>query len=138
MAYKSLFLDSDVILDMLLSREPFSAYTQLLLAESINKNYKLNTSPLIIANINYILSKKMSSSAARENIKTIVNLIYVLSFDGDIIELALNSTFTDFEDSIQYYIAERYKCDVIITRNIKDYKQSLIPVLTPEQFLRTL
>jgi predicted nucleic acid-binding protein len=138
MGYKRLFLDSDVILDLLLKREPFSIYTQLILNQSKSEDFELNTSPLIFANVNYILSKKIGGTLAREGLKTFARLINILNFDGDIIEMALNSRFADFEDSIEYYIAERYKCDLIITRNTKDYKHSTIPVLTPEQFLKTL
>ena len=138
MTYKHLFLDSDVLLDWLLKSEPFSSYTQTLINESIRQNFKVSTSVLIIANINFILSKRTSVSNARENIKRVVTLINILPFEADIINLALAGNFSDFEDAIQYHIADRYNCDVIITRNIKDYKHSSIPVLTAEQFLRTL
>jgi predicted nucleic acid-binding protein len=138
MAYKHLFLDSDVLLDWLLKSEPFSSFTQTLVNESITRHFKVSTSALIIANINYILSNRTSVSNARQNIKMLINLINILPFEGDIINLALASTFADFEDSIQYHIALKYNCDVIITRNIKDYKRSTIPVLTAEQLLRTL
>jgi len=138
MAYKHLFLDSDVLLDWLLKSEPFSSYTQTVINESLRQNFKVSTSTLVIANVNFILSNRTSVSNARQNIKKLVNLINILPFEGDIISLALNSTFTDFEDSIQFFIAERYKCDAIITRNTKDYRHSTISVLTAEQFLRTL
>jgi hypothetical protein len=138
MAYKHLFLDSDVLLDWLLNERPFSLFMEGLLTESRILNIKVSTSVLIIANINFILSKKTNSSTAKKGLRTLVNAVNILPFDSDIINLALNSNFSDFEDSIQYYIAERYNCDIIITRNIKDYKKSTIPVLTAEQFLRTL
>ena len=138
MAYKHLFLDSDVLLDWLLKSEPYSSFTQTLVNESITQHFKVSTSALVIANINYILSNRTSVANARQNIKMLLNLINVLPFEGDIIKLALDSSFTDFEDSIQFHIALKYNCDAIITRNIKDYKRSTIPVLTAEQFLRTL
>jgi len=138
MIYKHLFIDSDVLLDMLLTREPFWGYTQLLLLESQNQGIALSTSVLVIANVNYILAKKMGASATKNTIKALVKRINILSFESDIIDLVLTGEFNDLEDGIQYLIAKRYKCDAIITRNIKDYKQSTIPVLTAEQFLRTL
>jgi hypothetical protein len=138
MAYKHLFLDSDVLLDWLLNEQPFSLFTQGLLVECRNRNLKVSTSVLIIANINFILSKKTNSSTARNGIKTLVSAINILPFESEMINLALETPFADFEDSIQFNIAKRYNCDVIITRNIKDYKKSTIPVLTAEQFLRTL
>ncbi|MDB5149257.1 MAG: hypothetical protein JWQ57_3277 [Mucilaginibacter sp.] len=138
MACKHLFVDSDVLLDLALLREPFYPYIQLLLHEGEEQNVKLSTSGLIIANMNYILSKQLGALKAREALKALRMLIGVLSFDAEIIDLALASDFTDFEDDIQYYIAQKHNCDAIITRNIKDYKNSTIPVLTAEQFLNTL
>ena len=138
MAYKHLFLDSDVLIDWLLNDMPFSLFTEGLLVETRKQKIKVSTSVLIIANINFIITKKTSSLTARKGIKTLVDLINILPFESDIVNLALATPFADFEDSIQYNIAERYDCDAIITRNIKDYKNSTIPVLTAEQFLRTL
>ena len=138
MAYSHLFIDSDVLLDLLFDRKPFSEFTKLLIAESSIRNIKLSTSTLIIANINYIHSKKTDNLITRETLKKLIRIINVLPFESDIITFALNSSFLDFEDAIQFYIAERYQCDAIVTRNIKDYKQSTIPVLNAEQFLRTL
>lgn len=138
MAYKHLFIDSDVLLDMLLNREPFFGYTQLLLLESGIRKTKLSTSALVIANINYILSKKIGALAAKESIKKLIKLINVLSFENDIVDSALKSAFTDFEDAIQCCIAEKNKCEAIITRNTRHYKQSTLPVFTAEQFLNAL
>ena len=75
---------------------------------------------------------------ARQSVKILINLINILPFESDVIKLALDSPFADFEDSIQYNIAGRFNCDAIITRNIKDYKKAKLPVLTAEQFLRQL
>lgn len=138
MTYKHLFLDSDVLLDWLLKSEPFSSFTQTLINESIGNDFKINTSTLVIANINFVLSKHTNIVSARYHLKKLVKLITILPFESDIMDLALASTFHDFEDSIQFFIAEKFKCDAIITRNIKDYKKSTIPVLTAEQFLRTI
>lgn len=138
MAYKHLFLDSDVLIDWLLNDRPFSLFTEGLLVESRKKNIKVSTSVLIIANINFIIAKKTNSLEAKKGIKAIVDLINILPFENDIVSLALSSEFPDFEDSIQYHIAKRFNCDLIVTRNIKDYKKSSISVLTAEQFLRTL
>ena len=138
MAFKHLYLDSDILLDMLLFREPFYGYTQLLFHYSENLKFDVSTSSLIFANMNYILSKKMGASRARESLRTLHDLINVLSFDSDAIKYAIASPFSDFEDAIQHHIAIKNNCDAIITRNIKDYKQATIPVLTAEQFLRTL
>lgn len=138
MAYKRLFLDSDVLLDMFLKREPFFFHTQILLIECIKRNIELRTSSLVIANIVYVLRKQIGILKAKENLKNLFNSAKVLPFEFDAIETAISSDITDFEDAIQFYIGQKHNCDAIITRNIKDYKNSTIPVLTAEQFLNTL
>lgn len=138
MAYKHLFIDSDILIDYFLKRVPFAEYTELLLIECNEQKIKLSTSVLIIANINYILSKKLGKAQVKENIRTLTSILTILPFESEIIDMALDINFTDFEDAIQYSIAKKHNCDAIITRNIKDYKHSTIPVLTAEQFLNTL
>lgn len=138
MAYRYLFLDSDILLDLLLKRYPFYYYIQALLIESKKQDLKLHTSALAIANINYILAKEVGAAEARKKIKELIGIIKILSFEPNIIELAVDSRFLDIEDAFQYFIAESNKCDIILTRNIKDYKHATIPVLTAEQFLKQL
>lgn len=138
MAYNHLFLDSDVLLDWLLQREPFSSYTQRMINEAMGRGILISTSVLIIANTHYIIAKHTSAANAKQNVRILIKLINVLPFESDIINLAIDSSFADFEDSIQYNIANRFNCDAIITRNIKDYKRSNLSVLTAEQFLRQL
>jgi|ERR1700744_3558802 len=136
MVYRHLYIDSDVLLDMLLERQPFFEYSQLLLSQSKLNKIKLSTSALVIANINYIASKKLGNIVAREHIKQLTKLIEILPFEKDVVDKALDSYFVDFEDAIQNFIAEKYACEAIITRNIKDYKQSKLPIYTTEQYLK--
>jgi len=138
MIYNNLFLDSDVILDLLFERIPFSKYSAVLIAECAVNKIKLSTSALIIANVNYIAAKKLGKATTILKLKSLIKRIQVLSFESDAIDFAVNSSFTDFEDAIQHHIATKNNCEAIITRNTKDYKHATIPVLTAEQFLRTI
>ena len=66
------------------------------------------------------------------------SLLNILKVDEDSILQALNSSFKDFEDAIQYFTATDYKSiDLIVTRNTKDYKHSELPVMTPDTLLKT-
>jgi len=136
MTYKSLFIDSDVLLDILLKREPFYFHTQILLLETTQNNVLLNTSALVISNIHYVLSRSIGSKASRLKIKELLQNVKLLSLESDVVNKALDSNFEDFEDAIQHLIAKRYNCEAIITRNIRDYKHSDIPVFTPDQYLK--
>ncbi|GAB2704914.1 PIN domain-containing protein [Mucilaginibacter koreensis] len=138
MAYKKIFVDSDVLLDFLLDRTPFADYSEYLLNEAENNRIQLHTSTLIVANIHYIIRKKFGNTEAKSNLKSMLKIIRLLSLDALHINQGLDSNHTDFEDSIQYYIAKDNNCDLIISRNTKHYKKFNLPVLTSEQYLRTI
>lgn len=136
MAYKNLFVDSDIFLDLLLERDLFYKYAEVLLVECAKLQIELHTSALIIANVYYLLSKRYGKDGAKKQLRLLLSKVNMLPCDKQAIDFALNSSFSDFEDAIQHFIATDNKCDAIITRNIKDYKHSTIPVLTAEHFLR--
>lgn len=95
------------------------------------------TSSVAFMNVHYFLNK-FDRANSLQLLKQLRSIIYLIKVGDAEIDLALKSNFADFEDGVQYYAAASAKADVIITRNTKDYKQSAIPVLTAEQFLRTL
>ena len=138
MAYKKAFVDSDILLDLLLNREPFFIYSRTLLSDEVRKTIELNTSALILANVHYIISKNLNKSVAITSIKYIMHLLNVLPFEASHINSAIVTNQTDFEDGIQYYIAKENKCDLIISRNIKHYSKFDIPVLSAEDYLRKI
>ncbi len=137
MAYKRLFIDSDVLLDLLLKREPHYQFSQNLLHKGKNKEIEISTSALIIANIYYIFVKALGKSEAKDKVKILLNILTVFPLDADCINLAINSNFNDIENAMQHFIALQNQCDLIITRNLKDYKKSLIPVMTAGQYLKS-
>jgi len=130
------FVDTDIILDLLLAREPFfPAATRLflLLQEGEMEGY---VSPLSFSNLFYILRKATSGAEAIAALRKLKLLMRVLSVDEQTIDLALASSFSDFEDAIQYYSALSNDIEAIITRNKKDYKTVKIPVLTAEECIQ--
>jgi predicted nucleic acid-binding protein len=134
---KNIFLDSDVILDVLLKRPGFYLPAANLLAAARINNLQLFTSSVVFVNVNYFLEKfdRVNRVTLLKGLRSIISIVEV---GGAVIDKALDSDLTDFEDAIQYYAALSAKADAIITRNIKDYKNTTIPVLTAEQFLNTL
>lgn len=91
-----------------------------------------------LLNIHYFTRKALGENAARQAIKVLSERLDIINEDKRIVDQAILSDFSDFEDAVQYYAAESANADVIITRNLTDYKQSDIPVLTATQFLKTL
>ena len=64
-------------------------------------------------------------------------MLHIVDSSENIIDKALNSDFTDFEDAIQYYTALEHDFKIILTRNVRDYNKSSVIVQTPEEFLVT-
>ena len=134
---KTIFFDTDVILDALLKRPGFELAAINLLALGSEGNIKAVTSSIAFVNISYFLDKfdRLRKPLLLNVLRSIVGIVEV---GEEIIDQALKSNFSDFEDAVQYYAAVSAKAEVIITRNAKDYKQASIPVLTAGQFLKTL
>ena len=133
-----LFVDSDIILDLLAQREPHYIHAARLFTLIDQDEVVAYTSPLIFANLHYLLKKQSSNLLALKNLRKLKTLINILSIDEKVIEQSLNSEFNDFEDAIQYFTAVNNGITLIITRNKTDYKRSKIDVLTAEEFLKSL
>lgn len=130
------FVDTDVVFDLLAKREPFYKYAAKLFTSADKQEVIVCVSSLCFGNLNYILSRQKSTTEARKILSRFKVLVEVLPVDDKVIELALNSDFKDFEDAIQYYTAIENGIKVLITRNLKDYKSAKIPVLTAEDFVK--
>jgi len=135
---KKVYIDSDVILDLLQKRKGFfddAARLFTLLEKGTVRGY---VSPLVLANLYYILRKDNGQKAALESLLRLRMLVKVLAIDEKTTDLALSSAFKDFEDAMQYYSAVGNSLDCLITRNKKDYKAADIPVYSPREFLDIL
>ena len=132
---KKVFVDCDVILDLLMERQPFYSAAAELFSLVERKKIHAFVSPAVIANLHYILARSLTSAKARAVLNKFSLLIRILPMDEEIIRLALNSDFRDFEDAIQYYTALNHGIPLLITRNKKDYAAARITILTAEEFL---
>ncbi len=130
------FIDTNIVLDLLQKRDEFYSDAQDLFTLADKKELKLYVSALTIANTHYLLSKFYNSNESKKILLKFKVLVEVLSVDDKIIDLSLASDFNDFEDGIQYYTAMENNIELILTRNKKDFKNSTLPVLTAREFLR--
>lgn len=130
-----LYLDTNIVLDLLQKREEFYREAQELFTLSDKKKIKLYVSSLTIANTHYLLSRHYSSDDSRKILAKFKVLVEVLSFDDKIIDLALASDLKDFEDAIQFYTAIENNMDLIITRNKRDFRKQSLPILTAKEYL---
>jgi len=129
------FVDTDICIDLLSKRQPFNKASELLFYLADTGKIKLCVSSLSFSNIDYILLSQYSSTHSRQIIAKFKTLVQVLAVDSITIDFAIASDFKDFEDAIQYACALENNLTIIITRNLKDYKNASIIVLTPESYL---
>lgn len=129
------FVDTDICLDLLSGRQPFNATAEILFSLADLQKLELCVSSLSFSNIDYVLRSQYSSSHSRQIIARFKTLVNVLSVDSKTIDLAIASEFNDFEDAIQYACALENNMPVILTRNNKDFKKSVILVVSPETYL---
>jgi predicted nucleic acid-binding protein len=132
-------IDSDVILDSLFDRKPFAEFSSAILALCETGKIKGYLTPLIYSNVYYILRQTAKHEKVIEMLKQLLKITDVISMDKKVVEEALNSNFKDFEDSLQNYSAiNSGSIDLILTRNLKDYKDSELGVFTPETYLKSI
>lgn len=135
---KKIFLDTNIILDFLGERENFYEAAAKILTLADHKKIITYTSPSSISNAYYILSKYESPKIALEKIRKLKVICKISVMNDEVIERAINSDFKDFEDGMQYFSALAENCEIIITRNEKDFKNSMIPVMNAESFLQII
>lgn len=132
-------IDTDVILDFFYDRKPFSnEATQLiyLCEKGVVQGF---VTTVMLSNIYYLLRKTAKHDKVIESLKILLNFMHVAVTNKLAVENALNSSFKDFEDALQNYSAAQIEdLNIVITRNVKDYKTSSLAVLTPEMFLKSL
>ncbi len=132
----NVFIDKNVIIDLLAKREPFYQESLQLFSLADSNQLELTVSALSLINTYYILNDVMKLKDARSIIGKFKVLVESHALNDKVFDLALNDfDFKDFEDGIQYYTALESKANLIITRNLKDFKHSMIPVMSPKEFL---
>ena len=133
-----LFLDTNLMLDLLGEREPFYDTAAKIATLADKGKIKLIVSALSYSTIFYILSKYENPKIVKEKLRKFKIISDTSDLTGKIIEKGLSSNFSDFEDALQYHCAIKADCNILITRNGKDFKESEIPVMTAEEYVKSL
>ena len=136
---RQIFIDTNVIIDFLADKSPFSEYAAILFQLAKEKKIKIFISAVSFNNTYYILRKVTSHKKALSLISEIEDYVGIQETNRKILRKAIKSNFNDFEDAIQYYSAiELGAIDIITTRDLKDFKKSELPVLSPETTVKLL
>ena len=130
-----IFLDSNIILDYLTNRPPFSIDAAILFELANQQKLTIFVSSLSINNINYFVSRLESKSKALKVIHQLMPLVEILPVGKSTVEKSLHSKFKDFEDGLQNFCAEEGGLTTIITRDAKDFAKSKLSIQTPHEFL---
>ncbi|MDR0378154.1 MAG: PIN domain-containing protein [Spirochaetaceae bacterium] len=133
---KKLFIDSDIILDLLAERPLFYDDAAKIFSWAYKKKIELYTTAVVASNVFYILRKINGNGKSKEQLKDLRLLVRILPIDENIVDMALSSKFNDFEDGLQYYTAKEQNLFGIITRNIRDYKMKDIVIQTSKEFVK--
>ena len=131
------FLDTNIVIDLLDKREPFYIDAVKLFTLAYQKKITLFVSPMTYATASYLL-RKHGKEGMRKLLNNFRQLSQITTADERVVDAALASSFDDYEDALQYYSALTRNVDVIVTRNKKDFTPASIPVLSPAELLKQL
>jgi predicted nucleic acid-binding protein len=131
---KHLFIDTNVVIDFLADRRPFSTDAATLFNHAVNGRIVIYISAVSYNNIYYILRQSLTGNATIKLLDALMEMTEIADVTKAVIRQSLKAEFRDFEDAIQYYCAVSVpQVNFIVTRNGKDFKKSALPVLTPAE-----
>ena len=133
-----ILIDTDVILDFFFDRHPFSEFASTIISWSEKKKVEGFVTPVICSNVYYLLRQTAKHEKVIEKLSHLLTIVDVIQMDKKVLISALTSDFNDFEDALQNFAAiQQGDINVILTRNIKDFRKSKIGVMTPENYINT-
>ncbi|MGE5394472.1 MAG: type II toxin-antitoxin system VapC family toxin [Candidatus Saccharibacteria bacterium] len=133
-----LFLDTNVMLDLLGERDPFYDSIAMIVSLADMGEIQIVVSALSYSTVYFILSKFESDRSIKEKLSKFKVIVITSDLTDKVIDQGLVSRFNDFEDALQYHCALNSNCNILITRNGKDFRESDIPVMTPDEYLSRL
>ena len=134
----NVLFDTNVILDVLLDREPFSTDAAILLAKVEWSDIIGFACATTITTIHYLSTKMLGPQAASRHIESLLALFVIAPVNRLVLENAFAAKFSDFEDAVLHEAAVHAGVQHIVTRNIKDFKNASLPVYEPKDFLSIL
>lgn len=136
---KHIFLDTNIIIDLVADRKPFSKYALEIFSLAEKKQIKLFATSHSLVTTHYMLKRFTDEKALREILLNLLDFVSVIPVNGETIKKGLRSRHKDFEDAVQIMAASSMdKMDYITTRNIKDFKHAELPVFPPDELISKL
>jgi len=134
-----ILFDTNVILDFIVERPPFSSSAEKAIELCMGNGIQSCIAAHTISNLFYILRKDVAVDDRRRMLLRLCQIFTVIGIDVDKLKSALNNSgFKDFEDCLHAECAVDFKADYIVTRNIKDFINSAIPSIEPDELIKRL
>ncbi len=127
-----IFLDTNIMLNSFLNRD--DTVSSQVIAFLLAKEYELYINAISIIHIDYHLKKEFLNIERKKAIQFLIDHFYIVQSDKNIFQSALDSNFSDFEDSVQYFSSININAELIITDDKKGFKNSKTPVLKAKDF----
>jgi predicted nucleic acid-binding protein len=131
----NIFVDTNVLLDVLMHREEHLEESAIIWEQAERGKINGYISAISFNNIHYLFQRRLGKAKAKKALIALRNTFSIVPLDEKIINQSIDVDWNDFEDAIQFFSALHCDAAYIVTRNIKDFKSSSIPVLTPKDFL---
>lgn len=128
-----ILFDTNIILDVLLNRKEFVETSANLVGMVENNNLDGYLCATTITTLAYLISKAINKKQAKIEIQKLLTLFKISDVNSTVLKLSINSEFADFEDAVQYYSGETCDVEGLVTRNTKDYKNTDLPIYTPDE-----
>lgn len=139
MVFKSIFLDTNILVDIVAKRKIFADNAIAIFNYCENNKIEMFTTSHSIATLHYIAKKIVDEKELRSIIEDLLDTISIIGVSEITLRKSLKSNHKDFEDAIQIVVAQSIiDMDCIVTRDLKDYKNAEISVFTPDEFLNKL
>jgi len=129
-------IDTDVVLDLLLDRAPFSEAAAQLFAYVEHGILEASVASTTITTVHYLTGRATNIRKAKSLTTLLMSLVEIAPVDRTVLSNALTNGFTDYKDAIIHESAVMIGVEAIITRNLKDYKKATLPVMSPTAFLQ--
>ena len=131
-----IFLDANILVAVLNKEYPLFTYASRIVSLTDNAKYKVYTSPICLAIAFYFAEKKSGTALAKQKIEILCNKLLIAEVGKDAVLAALkNKKVNDFEDGMEYYAAQNYKCTAIITEDTNDFYFAQAEILKAKDFM---
>lgn len=130
--------DTNIILDVLLARQPFAELSATLVSQVEQRQIEGYLCATTLTTIDYLLNKSLPAAQAKVALKTLLTLFQVAEVNKTVLQLAVDSGFRDFEDAVQHFAGKMAGIDALVSRNQQDFKQAEYPVYSPQELWAVL